>query len=391
VVSTRQPQGRCAPRFERVREAFAHTLAQPGELGGGVCVTHRGEVVVDLVGGVADAADGRPWQPDTVAMVWSCTKGATALCAHLLVAVGELELDAPVARWWPQFAADGKGDITVAMLLSHQAGLPGVREQLAAGEVLDDVAMAERMARERPLWVPGSRHGYHSFTFGWLVGELVRRVTGMSVGEVLRRHVAEPLGADVWIGLPEAEEARVARVTYGAPPALESPFRRALARGEPIQAAMDRSWGELRDPAFCARRAVRAAQIPAINGVASARGLALLYRPLATDGRVGDLQLPARLRERIGAVASASSRDAVVLAPSRFGLGFQKAPLPRGVGPAVDWEEPAFGHGGYGGSVALADPRRELSLAYVTNRHVYGADENARAQALVDATYASMT
>jgi CubicO group peptidase (beta-lactamase class C family) len=386
-------RGTCAPGFEPVRAAFAASFAERGEVGAGLCVTHRGEVVVDLAGGVADPATGAPWEHDTMAMVWSCTKGATAICAHLLCATGELDLDAPVRLWWPEFASDGRETVTLAMLLNHQAGLPGVSEELPAGAVFDFDEMVARMARERPMWEPGTRHGYHSFTYGWLIGEVIRRVTGMLPGEFLRAHVAEPLGADLWIGLPEAQEPRVAPALYA--PRLEGapdlPLYAAILRGDPIQLAMDRSWGEFREDGVCERREARAANIPAVNGIASARGLALLYRPLATDGRIGDVQLPQRLRARMAAVCSASSCDAVTLAASRFSCGFQKAAVPRSPETSYDFPETAFGHGGYGGHLGLADPPRELSIGYALNRHGgSGPDANVRGQALIDAVYAAL-
>jgi CubicO group peptidase (beta-lactamase class C family) len=383
--------GTCAPQFEPVREAFERGFAERGEVGAGLCVTHRGEVVVDLVGGVAATGTGAPWGHDTMATVWSCTKGAVAICAHLLCATGELELDVPVSRWWPELAGEGRDGITLAMLLSHQAGLPGVSEELAPGEVFDFDAMVARMERERPLWEPGTRHGYHSFTYGWLVGEVIRRATGLLPGDFLREQVAEPLGADFWIGLPESEDARIATTLYAQQPdeTSELPLYRALARGDAIQVAMDRSWGEFREEGTCELRAARGANIPGAGGIASARGLALLYRPLATDGRIGDVQLPDAQRGRMGAVASASSVDAVLLTPSRFAAGFQKTGVQA---PALAhvFPESAFGHGGHGGSLGLADPARELSLGYVMNRHAAGTEATVRGQALVDAVYAAL-
>jgi CubicO group peptidase (beta-lactamase class C family) len=378
--------GISAPGFEGVREAFARGFAEHGEVGASLCVTHRGAVVVDLVGGLADADSGRPWERDTTAMVWSSTKGVTAICAHWLVAQGELELDAPVSRWWPEFAREDKRGITVAMLLNHQAGLPGVREPLPPGAVFDFDAMAQRLAAERPFWEPGTRHGYHSFTFGWLVGEVIRRAAGMPVGELLRRHVAEPLGADVWIGLPLELHERVATTIY-APQVLgtaASPYRAALARGEELQVAVDRSWGEFRAEGACELPAARSASLPAVNGIANARGLALVYRPLALGEPIGGVRIPLA---RLSAVESASSRDAMTLEPTRFTSGFQKPATPSR-DALIRYPESAFGHTGHGGSFGFADPAAELSAGYVMNRHI--VDSAARSQALIDATYAAL-
>lgn len=382
-------RGVCAPAFEPVRAAFEAGFAELGELGGGVCVTHDGEVVVDLVGGVADQTSGRAWEPDTLVMVWSATKGIVATCAHLLAAQGELELDAPLAHWWPAFAAAGKRDVTVAMALAHQAGVPGIAEPFDPDEVFDAEAMAERVAAQAPFWEPGTRHGYHSFTFGWIVGELVRRVSGRSIGAFMAEHVAEPLGLDAWIGLPETEHARVARVrSEPLAPAPGTPIGDALARGEPVQLALRNSWGRFAEAGVCGLRAARTAEVPAANGFATARGLALLYMALATDGRIGDVTLPPHVRARMAAVASASARDATTLIPSRFSCGFHKTPLSPIPG-ILSLPEEAFGHAGQGGSFGVADPVRRLSVAYVTNAH-FRPGEEARPQRLLDAAYRSL-
>jgi CubicO group peptidase (beta-lactamase class C family) len=322
-------------------------------------------------------------------MVWSCTKGMTAMCLHALVAEGLVELDAPVARWWPAFAQNGKREITVAMLLDHQAGLPGLAEPLAPGAVLDWDVPVGRLERAAPMWEPGTRHGYHSVTFGWLVGELIRRACGVDPGTFLREQIAGPLGADAWIGLPEREDHRVAHVTMAPrdPAAAEqSPYAAAMLRGEPLQLSVKHSIGEFNAAGVCNTRAGRAAQLPAANGIASARGLAGLYRPLATGEPLGNVELPAHVRRRIGSVESAGL-DAVALLPTRFTSGFQKGSLHPGPWDVVRMPEEAFGHSGMGGSIGFADPARRLSFGYVTNRHA-PSDEPERFQSLIDATYA---
>src|SRR5437764_12757166 len=202
--------GTCTSRFQLVREEFERNFAERGEAGASVCVTVGGEPVVDLWGGIADRASGRPWERDTVGLVWSCSKGATALCAHVLVARGQLDLDAPVARYWPEFAQAGKGAITLKLLLTHQAGLPAVRQPLRPGGLYDWDYMVEVLAAEAPFWPPGTRQGHHASTFGHLVGEVVRRLSGKDVGTFFREEVAGPLGLDFHLGLPAEHEHRVA-------------------------------------------------------------------------------------------------------------------------------------------------------------------------------------
>jgi CubicO group peptidase (beta-lactamase class C family) len=385
-------RGTCDPRFARVADAFARNLATGGEVGAAVCVTLDGEPVVDLAGGVADLASGRPWMPDTLVVTWSCTKGVTAVLAHLLASRGELQLDAPVARYWPQFTQRGKGAISVAMLLNHQAGLPGLRECATAAEVLDFDAMVARLEREAPLWQPGTRHGYHSFTYGWLVGEVIRRVSGRMPGELLAEAVAGPLGLELWIGLPEEHEPRVATTILAPPPlpGASAPYYEALLRGEPLHVAVDNTWGAFGEPGGCDTRAAHAATLPAVNGIASARGLALLYMALATDGRIGETTLGRESRRRMTTVESASAVDAILLSPSRFASGFEKRPAVQPEWGPLRIPEEAFGHSGMGGSLGFADPARRLSFGYVMNRHGSGAPADDRCQSLVEAAYASI-
>ena len=215
-------QGMVEPRFAAVQEEFERNFAERGEVGASVCVTVNGETVVDLWGGIADPETQAPWNKDTIVFVWSCTKGATALCAHILAARG-IELDAPVAQYWPEFAKGGKDGVTVRMVLNHQAGLPALREPIPENGLCDWDAVVEALAAMEPLWEPGTRHGYHALVFGHLVGEVLRRVTGDSLGTIFRTEVAEPLGLDFWIGLPEEQEPRVA-------PSISRTCRRRTSR-----------------------------------------------------------------------------------------------------------------------------------------------------------------
>src|SRR5262245_31891542 len=217
--------GSWAPEFERVREAFAKNLAQ-GEVGAACCVYWNGACVVDVWGGLADRESARPWQRDTAALVFSSTKGVLAALVHLLAQRDQLEIDAPVARYWPAFAANGKDAITVRHVLSHRAGLPAVEGDLTLEDVFAWHPVCAAIAAQRPIWVPGTEHGYHARTFGWILGEVVRRVAGATAGQLLAKEIAEPLGLELWIGLPEAIEPRVA-TNYTAPEPAD-PEQRAL-------------------------------------------------------------------------------------------------------------------------------------------------------------------
>jgi CubicO group peptidase (beta-lactamase class C family) len=391
VTGSTGVQGTCDERFAQVREQFERNFAELGEVGASVAVTVEGRTVVDLWGGLADPESGRAWERDTVVVVWSATKGATALCAHLLADRGELDLDAPVARYWPQFAQSGKDAIPVRMLLNHQAGLPAVRAPLPPGAFYDWELMAERLAAETPFWEPGFQHGYHGLTFGFLVGEVVRRVSGRTLGAFFRDEVAGPLGLDFQIGLPEADEPRVSRVIPQPPPDPEhlSPME-AKALGDPESAAflMLMNSGGYMMPGECDTRAAHVAELPSSGGVTNARGLADLYLPLA-DGS-GSLVSEAAVR-RMSAVESAGL-DAVILLPTRWAAGYVKAVDNRRIAPdqSVIYAEEAFGHPGIGGSVGFADLKARMSFGYAMNKHGAGAGLNERGQGLIDAAYRSL-
>jgi CubicO group peptidase (beta-lactamase class C family) len=203
--------GSVAPGFESVRDAFVANFDKGTEVGASFAAYHRGQKVVDLWGGVADLETGRPWRENTLALVFSTTKGVTAICANKLAQEGRIDVDAPVVQYWPEFAAGGKSDIPVSYLLSHQAGLAWIDGEMTAEEAFSWEPVVDALARQVPHWEPGTKHGYHATTYGWLVGEVIRRVTGMSVGAYLREAIAAPLGLDFWIGLPESEESQIGR------------------------------------------------------------------------------------------------------------------------------------------------------------------------------------
>jgi CubicO group peptidase (beta-lactamase class C family) len=392
-------QGSCHPTFRAVEEEFARNFGERGEIGASVCALVEGETVVDLWGGLADRASGRPWQRDTIGLLWSCTKGAVALCAHVLAARGQLDLDAAVARYWPEFAQAGKEAVSVRVLLSHQAGLPALRQPLKPGALLDWDYMAQCLAAEAPFWPPGTRLGYHALTFGYLVGELVRRVSGRPLGRFFREEIADPLGLDFHLGLPEADEVRVAPTLRPEMPAKGEPVSRWLgpAYGDPqsVQALVLKNNGGYYAGRAYESRAAHAAVLPSAGGIGNARALARLYAPLALGGTFAGVRLlDADAAARAGVVQAASAADAVLLLAMRFGLGFVKAcdnrRAPPGARDSLLLSEDAFGHPGVGGSVGFADPRARLAFGYTMNKQGPGVLLNERGQALVDAVYRAL-
>jgi CubicO group peptidase (beta-lactamase class C family) len=389
--------GFCAPDYRQVREEFVRNFTERGELGASLCVIHRGATVVDLWGGHANHARTRTWTKDTLAVVFSATKGALALCAHVLAYQRDLDLDRPVRHYWPAFESTGKRDITTRMCLNHQAGLPGLPQRVTGDAIHDLDRMVDLVAMQEPMWEPGTRHGYHALTFGWLVGEVVRRITGASPGTFFRQWVAAPLGSDFWIGLPPDRDDDVAEsvVALRVADALGDDFRRALEAGDSIQVAAMNSYGGFLDPGGCDAPGAHRAEIPAANGITNGRGLARMYAALAGGGTFDGVRLVDEDQVlEMGAVESAAARDAVELEASRFSPGFQKASYARVAtlgAPGLVFSESAFGHAGMGGSVGFADPAADLAFGYVMNRHPV-ADErvDARYQPLIDAVYRAL-
>lgn len=354
--------GRVAAGFERVAEVFAENFERRGEVGAACALYQDGRRVVDLWGGLADPRAGRTWEPDTLVILFSTTKGITSVVVNQLIERGLLAPDEPVARYWPEFAAGGKAELLVRWVLSHQAGLPDEGGKLTVEEIEDGERMIRELAARTPAWPPGSAHGYHARSFGWMTSELVRRVTGTTIGRYLAAEIAGPLGLDLYIGLPAAMEPRVAPLwsTGGAEP-------------EPYEEL----WNT---------RALRAAELPSSNGMGSARALARLYA--ACIGEVDGVRLLRLLRPETVAHAcevQATGIDRVLGAPFTFGLGFMLPPtLPPRVGPR------AFGHGGNGGSFAFADPDRGLGFGYVLNRIRPPGESEVCQYALIEAVYDSL-
>ena len=393
-MSTTTIQGHCDKRFQRVVDAFLENFEKRNEAGASVCVRVDGETVVDLWGGCRSRSADAPWERDTVSIVFSNTKAATALCAHMLIDRGQLDLGAKVTDYWPEFGQKGKQDVTVRMMLNHTVGLPALREPVKPGGYYDWDYMVERLAAEEPFWEPGTRNGYHMITFGWTVGELVRRASGRSLGTFFREEVAEPLGLDYWIGLPEEHEGRVAKVIPWMPDAsaAELPFTKALMRDPTsIQFLSILNSGEYSPDA----REAHAAEIGGGGGITNARGLAGMFTPLAHGGEYGGIRLlSADQVTRMSDVSVATECDATLLAPTRFGLGFMRS-MDNRHRPTGDSEtgivgREAFGHAGAGGSIGFADPECGLSFGYTMTRMGAGILLNERGQSLVDETYRSL-
>jgi CubicO group peptidase (beta-lactamase class C family) len=387
--------GTCDPKFQLVRQEFERNFHERGEVGASVCVTLHGETVADLWGGMARADTQTPWTAATVSIVFSSTKGATALCAHMLASRGQVDLDAPVATYWPEFAQAGKARIPVKMLLNHQAGLPAVRTPLPQGAYANWELMVNTLAKEEPFWEPGTRNGYHALTMGWLVGEVVRRVSGKSLGTFFQEEIARPLELDFWIGLPVEQEPRVAPM-IAAEPDPQSLFFQEVAKPGSLQSlVLLNSGGYMGAQPEYDSRAAHAAEIGAAGGITNARGLAGMYAPLACGGKLKGVELVSPdILARMSRVASATGRDAVLMMPTRFSLGFMKSMdnrrEPAGVQDSALFGEEAFGHVGAGGSFGFADPKAGMSFGYTMNRMGPGAGLNDRGQSLVDATYRSL-
>ncbi|MCX4762438.1 beta-lactamase family protein [Streptomyces sp. NBC_01275] len=384
--------GEVAAGFEPVREAFAANFAQHGDIGASVCVYRDGQPVVDLWGGIADPDTARPWTRDTLQLVYSATKGVTATAAHLLSQRGALDLDAPVAEYWPEFAANGKSDIPVRRLLSHQAGLVALDQPVSLAEALAWHPMTAALAAQRPVWTPGTAHGYHGRTYGWLVGEVIRRVSGRTPGRFLAEEIAAPLDLDFFIGLPANERDRVSRMVYQQPEvdlatvpleAIPEEFRELVAAMRDPNSLSTRAFA-VTDPAEIDFNSpeVQAAELPASNGIGTARGLARMYAALI--GEVDGVRLLTPETLASATKEQANGLDQVLMIPSRFSSGYM---LPTDTNPMTGPN--AFGHAGRGGSLAFADPEHGISFGYVMNHIIEGPDD-ARAASLVEAVRRSL-
>ncbi|WIX78037.1 serine hydrolase domain-containing protein [Amycolatopsis carbonis] len=375
--------GTCAPGFEPVQAAFVENISERDELGAAFAVTHRGEVVVDLWAGWADPLRTTPWRPDTLTNVWSTTKGMAAICAHQLADAGELDLDAPVARYWPEFAAAGKQDLPVRWLLSHRSGVVGIglAHPVKVEQLYDWDHITGLLAEQEPLFPPGSASGYHALSYGFLVGEVVRRVARQGIDAFFAEHVASPLEADFSLGVGETDLGRCSTLVEPVlTPEMATALTEAFANAGPVAlAAMANPRVEghhANDPAW--RRAV----LPALNGHGTAKALAIIYGALA-DGSERLISAGALARAREG---QGTSVDLVAGVPNEWALGFYLGSTARGFGP----NPAAFGHDGLGGSSGGADPEAGVGFGYVMNRMGPLLRDDPRKMALVNATFACL-
>jgi len=384
--------GFCDAHFQTVADAFESNFRERDEVGASVSISVDGKTVVDLWGGCREVASGDQWGQDTLAVVFSCTKAATALCAQILIDRGLLDPAAPVTKYWPEFATNGKGNATVLMTLNHSVGVPAFHEPIPDGGFCNWQGMAERVAAERPFWKPGTQSGYHMISFGWIVGELIRRISGQSLGSFFAREIAEPLDLDFFIGLPESEESRVAPAIFykPRPDSVVPDFTKALADRSSLQTLALLNTGRHKANS----RESHAAEIGGAGGIANARSLMKMFTPLANGGMVGRTRLLSSDRiNDMRKLSAQSDSDSVLLMPTRFGQGFM---LSMGDRSRTNVEgsfligDGAFGHVGMGGSAGFADPERGLAFGYVMNRMGGGVLLDERGQSLVDSTYAAL-
>jgi len=371
--ATTEVHGDCDERFAAVRQTLADNLASRADLGASVAVYVDGEPVVDIWGGWADSARIRPWERDTIVNVWSTTKTMTALCALILADAGDLDFDAPVSTYWPEFAAAGKDGVLVRHLMSHTAGLSGWTEPMSGDDLYDWEKATSLLAAQEPWWQPGTASGYHAVTQGYLVGEVVRRVSGQSLGEFFAKEVAGPLDADFHIGLDPAEDSRVAELI--PPPAIADQVGElpedSVARRTFINPVLDAS--------VTADRAWRAAEIPAANGHGNARSVAAVQSVLAGGGQARGVRLLSEAGCNRVFEEQSNGDDLVLGIPVRFGMGYGLASERMPLGPRTGF------WGGWGGSVIVVDLDLRIAVAYVMNRMEAGLVGDTRGLGVVQA------
>ena len=394
-------EGYVAPGFDEVRDVFARNFDELGDVGAAVAVYRHGELVVDLTGGTTTAGGDEPYGRDALQLVFSTTKGATALAAHLLVQRGQLDLDAPVTDYWPEFKAQGKGEVPVRWLLCHKAGLPDVDRALTYEDALAWDPVIEALADSTPIWEPGSKHGYHAVTYGWLVGELIRRVSGRSLGTFFAEEIAGPLGIDFWIGLPDEQHHRVVPLIPMTVPAGLLPEGAGSGSGEGdggsgagliemlellmgsdslIARALSAPGGAFADQTVWNRPELWRAELGAANGITNARSLAKMYA--STIGEVDGVRLLSEETLTQALEVQTTGPDAVLIFEIPFGLGFMRDSMFSPFGAPT-----AFGHYGAGGAVGLADPASGISFGYVMNKMDLGIAGDPRTKNLIDAVF----
>ncbi len=365
-------------RFDDVRKVFEGNLASGADVGASFCATKDGEIIVDLWGGHADAERTRPWERDTIVNVYSTTKTMCALTALLVADRGELDFKAPVAKYWPEFAANGKQDVTVAQLMSHSSGLSGWKEPITGDDLYDWEKATSLLAAQAPFWEPGTAPGYHALTQGYLVGEVIRRITGKTVGTVFREEIAEPLGADFHIGLPASEDHRVADL-------IPPPPGTAIGAGQQSEIQRNMTSNPGIDVLATRTRAWRGAEIPAAGGTGNARSVALVHTILANGGEARGKRFMSEAGVRKALDLQVEGQDLVLGVPARFGLGFGLG------GGAVPMPSPnAMYWGGYGGSVIIIDMDTRMTYAYAMNKMAGTTVGDMRAFSLLGALWGAM-
>lgn len=374
-----------APGWEPVRDQLIANLESGLDRGAGVAVMHKGQLVVDIMGGTCDKNGEVPYSAEALQVVFSTTKGIVALAVAMCVDRGLLDYNEKVATYWPEFAAKEKDNITVAQLLSHRGGLYTLESAISLEEALDWNTVTQRLADSAPLFTPNSTHGYHALTYGWLAGELVRRVSGRSIGAFVREEIAEPLGVDLWIGLPEEHEHRVAHLMAHPLPKFPPEIAKfMLDHGGPgSEAEKALSLNGAFGPGAFNKREVHAAQVPGANAITNARALATIYA--AVIGEVNGVRLLSENALRMATTSHTPEGEAdfILGHPTVFGMGYMlHSSRNNYAGPG------GFGHDGAGGSVACAQPSRELSVAYVMNTMLTTFDGDPRREGYINAAVA---
>lgn len=378
-----QVHGSVAAGFEPVRDAFAANFEEHGEVGAGCCIHVSGKPVVDIWGG-STSPGGDPYTDDTLQMVMSTTKGVVAIAAHMLAQDGRLDFDAPVVEYWPEFAAAGKEQIPVRWLFSHQSGLAAIDRPLGLDDVLAWTPVVDALAEQRPLWQPGTAHGYHALTYGWLAGEVIRRIAGKSVGRFVAERIASPLRLDLWIGLPAAENPRVAPMIPPPPPPAGAPLDPLAARlADPTSLSRKAFTNPSTPPNAGNELPFRQAEVPAVNGITNARSLSRMYAACIGDLDGVRLLSPATVDRAIA--TQARGMDLVTGYETHYGTGFQLTfPFRPMAGDG------SFGHYGSGGSVGFAHPERGLAFGYVMNQMRSAGGLDPRTVLLIDASLACL-